>query len=205
MAGSDSTAPPNLATTYTPIIYVFALIICGYALSWVRLQHLTHKNIVGPLYLAVIVALMYICFVQAVRWPYLSQLSPGGLEAVVIIYLLCDMVSIAGLNILYILRLLACTRMYKFHNFWCLLFIFPALYAVGDILGLAQVLDPNAFPFSQAELGSAVGFLIVTGNVVAQLSTITILLRGLGNLKDPREKRNLKILAVEKEALIGWE
>jgi hypothetical protein len=194
---SSSLQPPTPAPVDdSPLIYAVALVVGGFALQWVNLKSLRScSNIIGPLYLISLLAVLVTCYIDSL-WAQLSpQESPTATNGVTVFYYLCDMVTSFGLDALYIIRLLACTRMYKYHKLFRLLFLFPTVYVIGDCLVLAQIFNPSAFPLSQAILDAPFTCVLYLGNSISHVATIFVLLHDLGNFKDPVKKRNLKIVA----------
>ena len=65
---------------------------------------------------------------------------------------------------------------------------------MNDLLALINMFNNNIVPVSQVGFGVFNMFLVV-GSLISHLSTVVILLKNAGNLKDEEDRRNLQIVA----------
>lgn len=182
---------------YSSLVAGFSLVLGGFALSYVDLHSICHcKSVTAPVFFVALVAVLILSYIRVIWLPFIVVTgNETAANAVSVIYYLCDMITSFGLDSLYIIRLVACTQMYKYHKLIYVLFIFPTVYVLGDAVSLALHFHPEAFPFTEAKMVSSISCVLVVGNTISHIATIVILLRDLGKFKDPLEKRNLKIVA----------
>jgi len=183
-----------MSEDYSPIIYGVCLIIGGVAMSYVSPKDIVSKQPIHALFFVSIVCTMSYCYIYIMLSIFGATASPGYLKAFNTIANLSDAITGVCLETCYILRLVACARMFKRRKLIYLLFIFPGVYVITDALAIANYYLETPVNIIQSQWGMF-NFMLMIGDIISHVATVTILLRNAGNLKDPREKRDLEIVA----------
>jgi hypothetical protein len=181
------------ATNYAPIIYLTTLVVAGVALSYIRFREIIRRHSPIPiLYATSIISTTTYSYLQLIM--YLFPGNPTVILALSTIQCIVDAITGVTLESCYILRFYSCVRMSPRRRLVYVLFIFPFVYIITDILAIIALFD-DTFIVSQASYGMF-NFVLMVGGIITHCSTIVILLRNSGNLKDKKEKVELKVVAV---------
>lgn len=180
------------AIDFSPIIFASTLVVGGFAFSFTRFPELRKGNIIACLYLISIVSTITFNFLSIMLFIF-GPLDPRVPLVITTIQAFPDGITALALETCYILRLFACVRLVKFRKAVYLLFIFPVGYTVADMLTITENFSVTPPQLTQAWWGMF-NFMFMVGCIISHISTIVILIRNMGNLKDPLEKRNLIII-----------
>jgi len=179
---------------FSPIIFTATLVVGGVALQFTRFSELRKGNIIATLYLISIVSTIGYNFLSIMLFIF-GSLDPAVPLVITTIQAFPDAITALALETCYIIRLSACVRLVKFRHAVYILFIFPILYTVADVLTIYQNFSKTPLVLTQAWWGMF-NFMFMIGCIISHISTVAILVKNMGNLKDPVEKRNLIIISV---------
>ena len=178
---------------YSPIIYGFSLVLGGLAMSYVSPQDIRSKHPFHALFFVSIICTMIFCYIYIMLALY-GDSSPVCVKIFSTIADIADATTGLCLEACYIVRLYACARMCKNRRLIYLLFIFPVIYVFTDVISIANYYLEHPIAIDQAQYGMFC-FVLMIGDIISHVLTVTILLKNAGTLKDPKEKRDLEIVA----------
>lgn len=176
---------------YSPIIYALSMIVGGIAMSYASPKDIVRRTVPCLYFISIFCSLVF-CYIYVML--SLFGTDPAIVRGFNTVADVADFITAWGLEACYILRLLACLRMYRHKNLVYLLFIFPAVYTLTDIISISNYFLKTPITVSQAQYGMFCFFLMI-GDIISHITTVYILLTNASNLKEARQKRNLEIVA----------